>query len=176
MFIPKTDISIAEPIDAQIDELGNNIIQMYQLIGSINDAKVPGLESILNYMTISFSKGEHNYCIIEKLYNEETHIIYNTVKTKTYNIKITDLQMNIVTVKKQNVNNNITNNIGKQSVSTNDHVLSLKKYYSSKTILATIINLRLLMLKTIIFKRSCNIAFNNTSNTSKTIKPIYNCC
>ena len=46
MFIPKTDISIAEPIEVQIDELGNGIVQMYQLIGVINDEKVGGLESI----------------------------------------------------------------------------------------------------------------------------------
>ena len=32
MFIPKTDISIAEPIEVQIDELVNNATQMYQLI------------------------------------------------------------------------------------------------------------------------------------------------
>ena len=49
IFIPKSDISIAEPIDAQINELGNNTLQMYQLIGIINDEKV-GLESSLNYM------------------------------------------------------------------------------------------------------------------------------
>ena len=47
---PQTCISIAEPIDVQIDELGNNIIQMYQLIGIINDEKVHGLERILKYM------------------------------------------------------------------------------------------------------------------------------
>ena len=29
--------SIAEPYDVQIDELGDNIIQMYQFIGDIND-------------------------------------------------------------------------------------------------------------------------------------------
>ena len=44
MFIPKTVISIAEPIEVQIDELGNNTIHMYQLIGSINDDKAGGLE------------------------------------------------------------------------------------------------------------------------------------
>ena len=33
MFVPKTDISIAEPIDVQIDELGNNTSQMCQFIG-----------------------------------------------------------------------------------------------------------------------------------------------
>ena len=49
MFIPNTDISIAEPIEVQIDELGNNMIQMYQLIGIINDEKAGGLESFLNH-------------------------------------------------------------------------------------------------------------------------------
>ena len=46
MFIPKTDFNIAEPIEVQIDELGNSITQKYQLIGIINDEKVCGLESI----------------------------------------------------------------------------------------------------------------------------------
>ena len=39
MFIPKIDISIAESIEVQIDGLGNNTIQMYQLIGITNDEK-----------------------------------------------------------------------------------------------------------------------------------------
>ena len=30
IFIHKSDISIAEPYDVQIDELGNNVITMYQ--------------------------------------------------------------------------------------------------------------------------------------------------
>ena len=50
MFIPQTNISIAERIDVLIDELGYNIIHMYQLKGIIYDGKVPGLECILNYM------------------------------------------------------------------------------------------------------------------------------
>ena len=54
MLIPKTDISIAEPIVVQIDELGNGTIQMYQLIGVINDEEVGGLESLLNYMNKLF--------------------------------------------------------------------------------------------------------------------------
>ena len=53
MFIPKTDISIAEPIEVQMDELGNNTIQMYQFIGTINDEEVGGLESLLTYMNDS---------------------------------------------------------------------------------------------------------------------------
>ena len=37
-------LSIAEPYDVQIDEIGDNIIQVYQFIGDINDT-VAGLES-----------------------------------------------------------------------------------------------------------------------------------
>ena len=37
MFIHKTDISIAEPIEVQINELGNNTIQMHQFISLMND-------------------------------------------------------------------------------------------------------------------------------------------
>ena len=44
-FMNKYVISIAEPYDVQIDEMGDNIIQMYQFIGDINDTKVAGLES-----------------------------------------------------------------------------------------------------------------------------------
>ena len=49
IFIPKTDISIAEPIEAQIDELSNNI-QMYKFTSITNNGKVGGFESLLNYM------------------------------------------------------------------------------------------------------------------------------
>ena len=49
IFIPNSDISIAEPHDVQIDESGNNVITMYQFIGYINDTKVGGLESLLKY-------------------------------------------------------------------------------------------------------------------------------
>ena len=54
IFIPQTSISIAEPIGVQIDELGNNTIQMYQLICTINNEKEGGLESLLNYMNKNF--------------------------------------------------------------------------------------------------------------------------
>ena len=39
IFIPKADINIAEPIDVQIDQLGNNMTQMCQPIGIISDGK-----------------------------------------------------------------------------------------------------------------------------------------
>ena len=37
IFIPKSDISIALPYDVIIDELGNNVISMYQFIVDITD-------------------------------------------------------------------------------------------------------------------------------------------
>ena len=39
IFIPKSDISIAEPYDVIIDEIGNNVISMCQLFGDIHDNK-----------------------------------------------------------------------------------------------------------------------------------------
>ena len=88
MFILKSDISVAEPIEIQIGELGDNITTMYQLIGNINDTKVGGLESLLNYMNENFfSKDEpavnkHHYHITRKQYNQPftTHNIYNVDK------------------------------------------------------------------------------------------------
>ena len=72
IFIPKSDISIALPYDVIIDELGNSAITMYQFIGDINDTKVAGLESLLNYMSENFftkddpAINEHNYHITKK--------------------------------------------------------------------------------------------------------------
>ena len=40
ILIPNSDISTVEPYDVIIDELGNNVITMYQFIGDINDTKV----------------------------------------------------------------------------------------------------------------------------------------
>ena len=54
IFTLKSDISIAAPYGVQTDGFGNNVIIMYQFIGDINDAKVGGLESLLNYMTENF--------------------------------------------------------------------------------------------------------------------------
>ena len=89
-FMNKNNISTAEPYDFQIDELGYNIIQMYQLIGDINDTKVAGLESFLHYMNENFyskdepSVNEHHYRIPEQQHIEETHIIYTIAKSKSY--------------------------------------------------------------------------------------------
>ena len=54
IFMSQSNISRSEPYDVQLDELGNNIITMYQFIGPINDTKVGGLESLLNYMSENF--------------------------------------------------------------------------------------------------------------------------
>ena len=81
LIIPQTSISIAEPIDAQIDELGNKIVQMYQFICIVSGEKVLGLDSIWKYMHESFfSKGdpainEHHYHITKSNIAKQ-HITY----------------------------------------------------------------------------------------------------
>ena len=50
IFVHQTSVAISEPIDVQIDELGNNITQVYQFICEINDEKVAGSGSLLNYV------------------------------------------------------------------------------------------------------------------------------
>ena len=141
IFIPRTSMSIAEPIGVQIGELGNNIFQMYQLIGIINDGKVPGLESVLNDMKIFFSKddpaiNEHHYHIILKNNTTKRHITY-TIQIKPKHIILTIICMYVYIYiyvytdghyynKTRNVNNNITNNTNNKSItSNNEHVLNL---------------------------------------------------
>ena len=54
ILTPESGISIALPYDVIIDELGNNVISMYQFIGGTNDEKVAGLESLSTYMCENF--------------------------------------------------------------------------------------------------------------------------
>ena len=88
MFAPQTDTSIAEPVGAQMDELGNTITQMYHFIAEVDDQTLPGLESSLNYMNeCYFSKddpaiNEHHYHITKQQYNQETHNIYKGNKNQ----------------------------------------------------------------------------------------------
>ena len=64
---PHTFVYIAEPTDAQIGELGNNVFQMYQFICISNDEKVLRSGRIFNYMNEHlFTKNdpainEHHY-------------------------------------------------------------------------------------------------------------------
>ena len=122
IFIPKSDISVAEPYEVQIDELGDNIITMYQFIGDINDTKVGGLESLLNYMNDNFfSKdgpaiNEHHYHITRKQYNQDftTHNIYNVDKSGNYKINNHRYNDNTFYTKAQFITNNLTNCITKK--------------------------------------------------------------
>ena len=119
IFIPKSDISTAEPYEVQLDEFGDNIITMYQFIGEINDKKVGGLESLLNYMNENFfskdepAVNEHHYHITRKQYNQDftTHNIYNIDKSKKYKINNHRYNDNHIYNKKHYVTNDITNNI-----------------------------------------------------------------
>ena len=76
LLINQTDISIAEPVEIQIDELGNNGITMYQFVGDTSDNKMPGLESIINYMngnvytTYDSAINQHNYNTTKKNYGQ----------------------------------------------------------------------------------------------------------
>ena len=131
MFIPKTDISIAEPIQVQMDELGNKYVQVYQFIGATNDEKAGGLGSLLNYMNENrFSKDDpaingHRYHITKQQYNEETHNTYNIDNTKTYNIKNNIYTYEHYYNKTHIVNINVTNNISKQTLYIIMHMYSI---------------------------------------------------
>ena len=68
-FVNKNNISTPEPYDVQTGKLGDNITQMYNFIGDINDTKVAALEPLLIYMSENFfsndepSVNEHHYRI-----------------------------------------------------------------------------------------------------------------
>ena len=103
IFMPNSDISIAEPYDVQI---GDNIIQMYQFIGDVNDTKVAGLGSLLNYMGENlFSKdapavNEHYYDITFKHNTLKKQLIFTmSIKVDLRISKITDIQMNLIIIK-----------------------------------------------------------------------------
>ena len=125
IFTPSSDISIAEPCDAIIDELGNNVITMCQFIGDINDTKVGGLESLLNYMNEnSFNKdepaiNEHHYHITKKQYSEAAHHICKIDKIKIFNINNTTFLTEQYFYKKHNITNSIINNIAKANTINN---------------------------------------------------------
>ena len=176
IFIPKSDISVAEPYDVIIDELGNNVITMYQFIGDINDSKIGGLESLLNYMNENFySKdnpliNEHNYHITKKQYNEETHNIYNIDKSKTFNIKNNRFLNEQYFHKKQNINNSIINNITKKNTINNtENVLNIKKDFSTKNYISNNYKSQIDYIENNLYKKQDNRTFNNTNNIYKHI-------
>ena len=176
IFIPRNDISTAEPYDVVIDELGNNVITMYQFIGDINDDKVGGLESLLNYMNENFySKdnpliNEHHYHITKKQYNEDIHNIYNIDKSKTYNIKNNRFTEEQFYNKKQFINNSITNNITKKNtINNNENILNVKKDYSTKNYISNNYKSQIAYIENNLYKKQDNRTFNNTNNIYKHI-------
>ena len=105
IFISKNKISIAEPYDVQIDETGNNFITMYQFKGKITDDRVPGLESLLNYMTENFfskdeaAVNEHHYHITKKNIMKIYIIFIILIKAERLTLRIIDIQTNIITIR-----------------------------------------------------------------------------
>ena len=125
-------------------------------------------------METSFSKdepaiNEHHYRITEKQDNEETHNTYNIDKTKTYNIENIRYTDEHYYNKTQNVNN-ITNNISNtNTIYNNEHVLNLKRYYSSKNYISNNHKSQVAYAENNLYKRYDNITFDNTNNISKNI-------
>ena len=155
MFIPKSDISVVEPYDIQVDETGNNIITMYQFIGEVSDTKVGGLEPLLNYMNESFSsKGdpainEHHYHITEN--NTMKRYILFTMPIKTKHLILRTII---------NITKNITNNT--------ENVLN-DKDCSYKTDISNIYISQIAYVENNLYKRFDNRVFNNTNIMSKHI-------
>ena len=182
-FIPKSDISVAEPYEVQIDELGDNIITMYQFIGDINDTKVGGLESLLNYMNENFfSKddpaiNEHHYHITRKQYNQDfsTHNIYNIDKSKKYKINNHRYNDNHIYNKRQYTTNNLAHYITKKNIITNnDNILNIKKDFSTKNYITNILRSSYDNVEHNLYKKYDNRTFNNTNNTYKHINNYNN--
>jgi hypothetical protein len=183
IFIPRSDISIAEPYEVQLDEFGDNIITMYQFIGPINDTKVGGLESLLNYMNENFfskdepAVNEHHYHITRKQYNQDfsTHNIYNIDKSKKYKINNHRYNDNHIYNKKHYITNDITNNITKKNIITNnDNILNIKKDFSTKNYITNILRSSYDNIEHNLYKKYDNRTFNNTNNTYKHINNYNN--
>ena len=183
IFIPTSNISIAEPYDVQIDELGDSIIQIYQFTGTINDTRVAGLESLLNYINENFfskdepAVNEHHYHITRKQYNQDftTHNLYKVDKRKTYNIKNHRYNDNHHYNKKQYITNNITNNISKQNnIVNSENILNIKKDYSTKQYITNNFKFHSDYLENNLYKKYDNRIFNNTNNIQKNINTYDN--
>jgi hypothetical protein len=180
IFINENDISTAEPYDVQIDENGNTI-QMYQFTGDIDDTKVAGLESLLNYMNENFfskdepAVNENYYNITKKHFNEDIQNIYNIDKSKSYNIKNHRYTDDYYYNKKQFINNNIINNITKKNTINNtEHILNVKKDFSTKNYISNNYKSQIDYIENNLYKKHDNRTFNNTNNIYKHINNYSN--
>ena len=106
IFIPKSDISVAEPYDVGIDETGNDITTMYQFIGDNNDTNVGGLEPLLNFMNENlFSKDDpaingHHYLIIKNNTLKRYIIFTMSIKAKHLILRVIYFLLNRISIKK----------------------------------------------------------------------------
>ena len=126
-------ISIAEPCDVQIGEMGDNISQMYQFIVDINGTKVAGLEPLLNCMSENFlsknepAVNEHHCHITKQQYNEDIHDIYNIDKSKSYKLNKHNFNDTHYYNKNQFITNHLTNYMANNNRITNtENVLNIK--------------------------------------------------
>ena len=104
-LFPYGDIAVAGLVDVQLNGLGP-MVQMYQFIGDINGERIPGLESILNYISKNFfnktgpAVNEHIYYINEAFntrYNEEHYCNKQQYITNGVNNHITKTTLYITT-------------------------------------------------------------------------------
>ena len=90
LLISQNNISIAEPVEIQIDGLGNTVTTMYQFVGGINVNTVPGSESTLNYINDDFytkygsAINQHKYNFTKKHFSK---ISQHTLQTKSLNLR-----------------------------------------------------------------------------------------
>ena len=180
IFIPKNNISVAESYDVQIDELGNNTINMYQFIGDINDTKVGGLESLLNYMNDNFHSrdnptvNEHHYHTTRTQYNQDfsTHNIYNVEKSLTKQI-ITTLRVLIFMIK--TTNHKQFNELHNQKIITNNgNDLNVEKPFSTKNCLTNVFRSSNNYTGNIFYKKYYNRTCNSTNTITKHINNYNN--
>ena len=121
IFIPNCDISIAEPYDVIIDELSHSVITMCQFIGDINDTKVGGLESLLNYMKTSSVRMSQLLMNIITALLKRNKMKKQIIFTMSIEVNLIISKINRYTDehydnKQQFITNNITNYITKKIV------------------------------------------------------------
>ena len=148
------NIAVAELVDVQLNEF--TVTQMYQFIGEINDNRVPGLESILNY-------------IDENFFNKTDPAVnnYHYYISKTFNTQNNEEHYYN---KQQYITNNVNNHIIKKDfIYNNEQVLNIRKEYSPKIYNSTSYRTVLDYVENNLYKRYDNRIFNNTSNVYKNI-------
>ena len=70
--------------------------------------------------------------LLKKQYNEETNIIYNIDKSKTFNTQ-NNIFLNEQYFHKQNINNSIIHDITKNNINNNENVLNVKTFLRTIT-------------------------------------------